>query len=107
VVFDEDRGFFQSSSSEQYSTDQPHIVLLPVGPPDGRDDAVSMFDNTLPEHPPENNSSLAAPIALDPSSSTPNVSSSTLRPKWWAKTIGDLRDDELLEGRTSRHKSTQ
>eukprot|EP00253_Pinus_taeda_P002078 PITA_02078 len=101
------RGFFQSSSSEQYSTDQPHSVLLPVGPPDGRDDAVSMFDNTLREHPPENNSSLAAPIAPDPSSSTTNVSSSTLRPKWWAKTIGDLRDDELLEGRTSRHKSTQ
>eukprot|EP00253_Pinus_taeda_P036695 PITA_36695 len=107
VVFDEDRGFFQSSSSEQYSTDQPHSVLLPVGPPDGRDDAVSMFDNTLPELPPENNSSLAAPIALDPSSSPPNVSSSTLRPKWWAKTIGDLWDDEILEGRTSRHKSTQ
>eukprot|EP00253_Pinus_taeda_P027623 PITA_27623 len=66
-----------------------------------------MFDNTLPELPPENNTSLAAPIALDPSSSPPNVSSSTLQPKWWAKTIGDLRDDELLEGRTSRHKSTQ
>eukprot|EP00253_Pinus_taeda_P004299 PITA_04299 len=107
VVFDEDRGFFQSSSSEQYPTDQPHSVLLPVGPLDGRDDAVSLFDNTLPEHPPENTSSIAAPIAPDPSSSTTNVSSSTLRPKWWAKTIGDLRDDELLEGRTSRHKSTQ
>eukprot|EP00253_Pinus_taeda_P027273 PITA_27273 len=77
VVFVEDRGFFQSSS-EQYSTDQPHSILLPVGPPDGRDDATSMFDNTLPELPPENNSSLAAPIDLDPSSSTPNVSSSTL-----------------------------
>eukprot|EP00253_Pinus_taeda_P027235 PITA_27235 len=89
------------------STDQPHSILLLVGPPDGRDDVVSMFDNTLPELPPENNTSLAAPIALDPSSSPPNVSSSTLRPKWWAKTIGDLRDDELLKGRTSRHKSTQ
>eukprot|EP00253_Pinus_taeda_P025809 PITA_25809 len=107
VVFDEDKGFFQSSSSEQCSTDQPHSVLLSVGPPDGRDDAVSMFDNTLPELPPENNTSLTTPITLDPSSPPPNVSSSTLRPKWWAKTIGALRDDELLEGRTSRHKSTQ
>ena len=52
VVFDEDRGFFQSSSSEQCSTDQPHSVLLPVGPPDGRDDAASAFDNTLPKLPP-------------------------------------------------------
>eukprot|EP00253_Pinus_taeda_P009126 PITA_09126 len=100
VVFDEDRGFFQSSSSEQCSTDQPHSVLLLVGPLDGRDDAASMIDTTLPELPPENNPSLATPIALEPSSST-------LRPKWWAKTIGDLRDDELLEGRTSRHKSKQ
>eukprot|EP00253_Pinus_taeda_P013227 PITA_13227 len=100
VVFDEDKGFFQSSSSEQCSEDQAHGVLLPVSPPDGRDNAASVFDNTLPELPPENNPSLAAPIALEPSSST-------LRPKWWAKTIGDLRDDELLEGRTSRHKSNQ
>eukprot|EP00253_Pinus_taeda_P014834 PITA_14834 len=107
VVFDEDRGFFQSSSSEQCSTDQPHSVLLPIGPPDGRDDAASVFDNTLPELPPENNPSLASPIALEPSSSPPDIGSSTLQPKWWAKTIGDLRDDELLEGRTSRHKSKQ
>ena len=49
VVFDEDRGFFQSSSSEQRSEDQPDSVLLPVGPPDGRDDAASVFDNALPE----------------------------------------------------------
>eukprot|EP00253_Pinus_taeda_P022033 PITA_22033 len=105
VVFDEDRGFFQSSSFEQCSEDQPHSVLLPVGPPDGRDDAASMFDNTLPELPPENNPPLATPIILEPSPTPPDIGSSTLRPKWWAQTIGDLRDDELLEGRTSRHKS--
>eukprot|EP00253_Pinus_taeda_P027502 PITA_27502 len=81
VVFDEDREFFQSSSSEQCSTDQPHSVLLPVGPPDGRDDAASVFDNTLPELPPENNSSLAAPIALEPPSSPLDIGSSTLWPK--------------------------
>eukprot|EP00253_Pinus_taeda_P002074 PITA_02074 len=75
-------------------------------PPDGRDYAALVFDNTLPELPPENNPSLAAPIAHEPSSPH-DIGSSTLRPKWWAKTIGDLRDDELLEGRTSRHKSKQ
>eukprot|EP00253_Pinus_taeda_P019099 PITA_19099 len=82
-------------------------VLLPIGPPDGRDDAASVFDNTLPELHPETNSSPAAPIVSEPSSSPPDIGSSTSRPKWWAKTIGDLRDDELLEGRTSRHKSKQ
>eukprot|EP00253_Pinus_taeda_P026732 PITA_26732 len=107
VVFDEDRGFFQSSSSEQWSKDQPHSVLLPVTPPDGRDDAASVFDNTLPELPPENNPSLAAPIVSEPSSFPLDIGSSTSQPKWWAKTIGDLRDDELLEGRTSRNKSKQ
>eukprot|EP00253_Pinus_taeda_P016023 PITA_16023 len=73
-------------------------VFLPVGPPDGRDDAASVFDNTLPELPPEN---------IEPSPSPPDIGSSTLRPKWWVKTIDDLRDDELLEGRTSRHKRKQ
>eukprot|EP00253_Pinus_taeda_P014380 PITA_14380 len=107
VVFDEDRGFFQSSLSEQSFEDQPHSVLLPVGPPDGRDDATSVFDNTLPELPPENNPPLAAPIVLEPSPPPLDIGSSTLRPKWWAKPIGDLRDNELLEGRTSRHKSKQ
>eukprot|EP00253_Pinus_taeda_P007197 PITA_07197 len=107
VVFDGDRGFFQSSSFEQWSKDQPHSVLLPVSPPDGRDDAASVFDNTLPELPPENNPSLTAPIVSEPSPSPPDIGSSTSRPKWWAKIIGDLRDDELLEGRTSRHKSKQ
>lgn len=106
VVFDEDRGFFQSASSEQCSEDQPHCVL-PVSSPDGRDDATSVIDNTMPELPPENNPSLAAPIVSEPSPSPPDIGSSTPRPKWWAKTIGDLRDDELLEGRTSRHKSKQ
>eukprot|EP00253_Pinus_taeda_P006371 PITA_06371 len=107
VVFDEDNGFFQSSFSEQWSKDQPHNVLLPVSPPDGRDDATSVFDHTLPELPPETNPSLAAPIVSEPSSSPPDIGSSTSRPKWWAKTIGDLRDDEILEGRTSRNKSKQ
>jgi len=60
VVFDEDRGFFQSPSSKQCSGDQRHSVLL--SPPDGRDDVASMFDDALPELPPENNPPLAAPV---------------------------------------------
>eukprot|EP00253_Pinus_taeda_P004464 PITA_04464 len=107
VASDEDRGFFQSSPSELCSDDQPHSVLLPVGPPNGRDDAASVFDNTLPELPPENNPPLAALIVPEPSPPPPDIGSSNLRPKWWAKTNGDLRDNELLEGRTSRHKSKQ
>eukprot|EP00253_Pinus_taeda_P002353 PITA_02353 len=107
VVFDEDRGFFQSPPFEQCYEDQPHNVLLPVGSPDGRDDAASVFDDALPELPPENNPPLAAPIVPEPFPSPPDIGSSTLRPKWWAKTIGDLWDNELLEGRTSRHKSKQ
>eukprot|EP00253_Pinus_taeda_P004407 PITA_04407 len=82
-------------------------VLLPVGPPDGRDDATSVLDDTLPALPPEHNPPLAAPIVPEPSPPPPNIGSSTLRPKWWAKTIGDLWDNELLEGRTSKHKSKQ
>eukprot|EP00253_Pinus_taeda_P001686 PITA_01686 len=78
-------------------------VLLPLGPPDGRDDATSVFNNALLEFPPENN----APVIPKPPPPTPDIGSSTLRPKWWAKTIGDLRDKELLEGRTSRNKSKQ
>ena len=101
------RGFFQSLPSEQCSEDQPHSVFLPLGPPDGRDDATSIFDDALPELPPENNPPLAAPIVPEPPPPPPDIGSSTLRPKWWAKTIGDLRDNELLEGRTSRNKSKQ
>eukprot|EP00253_Pinus_taeda_P014527 PITA_14527 len=78
-----------------------------IGPPDGRDDAASVFDDALPELPPENNPPLATPIVPEPSPSPFDIGSSTLRPKWWAKTIGDLQDNELLEGRTSRHKSKQ
>lgn len=107
VVFDEGRGFFLSSPSEPCSEDQPHSVLLLVGPLDGRDDATSVFDNTLPELPLENNPPLAAPIVPEPSPPPPDIGSSTLRPKWWAKTIGDLQDNELIEGRTSRHKSKE
>jgi len=105
VVFDEDRGLFLSSPSERCFEDQPHNVLLPVGPPDGRDDAASVFDNTLPEIPLENNTPLAAPIVPESSPPPPDIGSFTLWPKWWAKTISDLWDNELLEGRTSRHKS--
>eukprot|EP00253_Pinus_taeda_P032371 PITA_32371 len=97
VVFDEDRGFFQSPPSEQCSEDQSHNVLLPVGPLDGRDDAASVFDDALPELPPENNPTLASPIVPESFPSPLDIGSSTLRPKWWAKTIGDLRDNELLE----------
>lgn len=107
VVFDEDRGFIQSPPSEQCSEDQPHSVLLQVGPLDGRDDAASVVDDALPKLPAENNPPLAAPIVPEPSPCPPDIGSSIVWPKWWSKTIGDLRDNELLEGRTSRHKSKQ
>lgn len=31
--------------------------------------------------------------------------SSPSRPKWWAMLVGDVHDDELVEGRSSRGKS--
>lgn len=105
IVFDEDRGFFQSPPSEQCFESQPHSVLLLLGPLDGRDDAASVFDNALPKLHPKNNPPLAAPIVPEPPPPPPDIGSSTLRPKWWAKTIGDLQDSKLLEGRTSRNKS--
>eukprot|EP00253_Pinus_taeda_P008054 PITA_08054 len=82
-------------------------VLLSLGPPDGRDNVASVFDDALPEFPPENNPPLTATVVPEPPPPTPNIGSSTLRPKWWAKTIGDLWDNELLEGRTSKNKSKQ
>ena len=33
------------------------------------------------------------------------VGHSPLWPKWWAKTLVDLRDDELIDGRIVRKKS--
>eukprot|EP00253_Pinus_taeda_P033527 PITA_33527 len=92
---------------ESWQTSKPHNVLLPLGPPDGRDDATSTFDDALPEFPSENNPPLAALVVLEPPPPTPDIGSSTLWPKWWAKTIGDLQDNELLEGRTSKNKSKQ
>ena len=92
---------------EQCSEDQRHNVLLPLCPLVGRDDATFVFDDALPEFPPENNPPLAARVVPEPPPPTPDIDSSTLRPKCWAKTIGDLRDNELLEGRTSRNKSKQ
>ena len=99
--------FFQSPSSEQCSEDPSHSVLLPLGPPDGRDNAASVFDDALPDLPSENNPPLVVPVVPEPPPSTPDIGSSTLWPKWWAKTIGDLKDNELLEGGTSRNKSKQ
>lgn len=32
---------------------------------------------------------------------------STKRPKWWEKLIGDVRDEEIVEGQSSRDKSKQ
>lgn len=57
VVFDEEWGPFQLSSSEQNSEDRPLKatdlgVCLPFGSLDGRDDAKSKFDDALPKFPP-------------------------------------------------------
>eukprot|EP00253_Pinus_taeda_P032077 PITA_32077 len=89
----------ESWRTSKCSEDQPHSVLLLVGPPNGRDDAALVFDDALPELPPENNPPLATPIVPEPSPPPPDIGSSTLRPKWWAKTIGNLWDNELLEGK--------
>ena len=41
----------------------------------------------------------------DQASPSTNVGHSPIRPKSWAKTLVDLRDDELIDGRTARKKS--
>ncbi|MDF3686430.1 hypothetical protein [Enterobacter hormaechei] len=42
---------------------------------------------------------------IDQASPSTTVGHSPLRPKWWAKTLADLHDDELIDGRTARKKS--
>ena len=41
----------------------------------------------------------------DQASPSTIVGHSPIRPKWWAKTLADLCDDELIYGRTTRKKS--
>lgn len=121
VVFDEERGPFQPSSPDLSTEDHPPKavsmgVRLPLAPLDGRDlvdsevvgsprHDIAPLDfpqDLLDPHPEE--LALDIPGTLHPAA---DVGTSTLRPKWWAKTIGDLHDDELIEGRSVRGKSQQ
>ena len=38
-------------------------------------------------------------------SPNPNVGHSPLQPKWWTKTLVNLRDDDLIDGTTAQKKS--
>eukprot|EP00253_Pinus_taeda_P013937 PITA_13937 len=79
--------YLLNRSPSQCFEDPPHSVLLPLGQPNGRDNAASVFDDALPDLPLENNTPLVVHAVLEPPPSTPDIGSSTLRPKWWAKTI--------------------
>lgn len=121
-VFDEERGPFQASSPYLSTKDQPPKatsmgVCLPLAPPNGKDSvdstivgsprhdiAPSDFPQDLLDPHPED---LAPDIPGNLLHPAANVGTSTLRPKWWAKTISDLHDDELIEGRSDRAKSKQ
>lgn len=123
VVFDEERGPFQLSPPIVDSKDQPLNpsdlgVRLPLGPPDGRAPAVPVPAPTLVPSPARSPRHATAPPNFPQDSSnllfdepdpvappTSDVGTSTLRPKWWARTIADLHDDELIEGRTARKTS--
>lgn len=109
------------------SADQPMKahdlgVRLPLDPPDGRSPAapiapvISVIPVRTPSVSPAGSPrfvDVAPDFDLDSSDEEPdhraspdaNVGPSPLRPKWWAKTLADLRDDELIDGRTARKKS--
>ena len=95
-------------------------VRLPLGPLDGRA-PVAPAAPVIPVIPVQTPlASLArsphfvdASPEFDPTSSDADpadqASPSTtvgppIRPKWWAKTLADLRDDELIDGRTARKR---
>lgn len=104
---------------DQPSQTQDLGVSLHLGPLDGRDSNDLDFEvvespghNIAPPdfpqepvglHPDELVSANLGPVVLPKS----NVCTSSLQPKWWAKTIGDFYDDMLIEGRLSRNKSKQ
>lgn len=113
VVVDETTGPFMPSTTPSLAT--PDVgVRLPLGSHDGRASKHSdsedeeSTDPTPPDfsqdlHPddfvPETLGDVIPPM-LD-------VGTSTVRPKWWAKTIGDLCDDELLEDKSVQQKRKQ
>ena len=97
-------------------------VRLPLGPPDGKA-PVAPAAPIIPLIPVQ--TPLASPtgsprfvdvspeLDLDSSDEDPdhqaspdiNVGRSPFQPKWWAKTLAYLRDDELIDGRTTWKKS--
>ena len=97
-------------------------VRLPLGPPGGRAPvalaAVVILVIPVQTHP---TSLVGSPRFVDASpkfnpnlfneepdhqaSPDTNVGRSPLQPKWWAKTLTDLRDDELIDRRTSRKRA--
>ena len=102
VVFDEELGPFPLSDSPLHSEIQSSAISdLGSSILHESSDAT----DTPPQPPLDNTASAPAPHPAIPPAF--DIGSSTLRPKWWAKTISDLRPDELIEGRTSRNKSIQ
>lgn len=119
VLFDEERRPFQLSPPVLDPKDQPFKasdlgVRLQIHPLHGRAPVVPILAPTPVPSPARSPRHAAAPPNFPQDSSdllfdefTPiappasNVGTYTLRPKWWAKTIVDLHDDELTEGRTT------
>ena len=93
-------------------------VRLPLGPPDGRAPVAPVIPvipvQTPPASPAGSPRFVDASPKFDPTSSdedpvdqaspSTTVGHSPIRPKWWAKTLADLCDDELIDGRTARNK---
>ena len=102
VVFDKELGPFPLSDSPPHSEIQSSAIS-------DLDSSIlhESFDATdTPLQPPPDHTA-PAPAPHPTILTTFDIGFLTLRPKWWAKTISDLRLDELIEGRTSRNKSIQ
>ena len=123
VVFDEQCGPFMPISPVPDPTNQPMKahdlgVRLPSGPPDGRAPVApaALAIPVVPVQTPPTTSTGSPRFVdaslefdldslddeLDPQASPDtNVGCFPLRPKWWAKTLADLREDELIDGKTA------
>ena len=127
VVFDEQQGPFMLISPIPDPTDQPikdHDlgVRFSLGPPNGRAPVAPATlvipvipVQTPPASPtgsprfvdasPEFDPDYSNENPIDQASPNTNVGHSLIRPKWWAKTLADLCDDEVIDERIARKKS--
>lgn len=117
-MVDETTGPFMPSTTPSPATQSMKTrdvgVRLPLGSHDGRASEHFDFEDEESTNPtPPNLSQYLYPDDFVPETPgdvvppMPDVGTSTLRPKWWAKTIGDLHEDELIEGRSARSKRKQ